>query len=51
MAKLYRLMYIADHCPVLRIEALKMAVAAVQETFNVNLYQQLHRKMQEATTG
>ena len=49
MAKLYRLMYIADHCPVLRIEALKMAIAAVQETFNVNLYQQLHRKMTNNT--
>ena len=51
MAKLSRLMFIADHCPSLRIEALKMAISAVQETYNVTLYQQLHRKLQEAITG
>lgn len=46
-----RLMYIADHCPSLKIDALKMAISAVQETYNVALYQQLHRKLQEATVG
>lgn len=51
MAKLSRLMFIADHCPSLRIEALKMAITAVQETYNVTLYQQLHRKLQEAISG
>jgi len=51
MAKLTRLMYIADHCPTLKIEALKMAITAVQETYNVTLYQQLHRKLQEAILG
>lgn len=44
-------MFIADHCPSLRIETLKMAIAAVQETYNVTLYQLLHRKLQEAITG
>lgn len=51
MAKLMRLMYIADHCPSLRIESLKMAITSVQETYNVTLYQQLHRKLQEAIVG
>lgn len=51
MAKLSRLMFIADHCPSLRIETLKMAIVAVQETYNVTLYQLLHRKLQEAITG
>ena len=51
MAKLYRLVYAADHCPSLRIEALKMAIAAVQDTYHVNLYQQLHRKLQDAIAG
>lgn len=51
MAKLSRLMFIADHCPSLRIETLKMAITAVQETYNVTLYQQLHRKLQEAISG
>jgi len=48
LARLYRLIYIADHCPVLRIEALKMAINYVMCTYNVALYQQLHKKLQEA---
>lgn len=48
LAKLYRLIYIADHCPSLRIEALKMALAYVQTTFNVNMYQLVHRKLLDA---
>jgi hypothetical protein len=48
LARLYRLMYIADHCPVLRVEALKMAISYVMCTYNVALYQQLHKKLQEA---
>lgn len=48
LARLYRLMYIADHCPSLRLEALKMAVTYVMVTYNVNLYQQLHQKLGEA---
>jgi len=48
LARLYRLMYIADHCPTLRIEALKMAISYVMCTYNVALYQQLHKKLQEA---
>uniref|UniRef100_T1J1H8 PCI domain-containing protein n=1 Tax=Strigamia maritima TaxID=126957 RepID=T1J1H8_STRMM len=48
LAKLCRLIYIADHCPCLKIEALKMALTYVQTTYNVNLYQQIHRKLYEA---
>lgn len=48
LAKLYRLNYIADHCPSLRVEALKMAIAYVMTTYNVSLYQMLHKKLQEA---
>ena len=44
-------MYVADHWPACRIDALKMAILAVQDTYNVNLYQQLHRRMQEAIVG
>ncbi|KAL1128949.1 hypothetical protein AAG570_013483 [Ranatra chinensis] len=51
LARLYRLMYIADHCPVLRVEALKMAITYVMNTFNVNLYQQLHKKLQQCVSG
>ncbi|XP_035231253.1 COP9 signalosome complex subunit 1-like, partial [Stegodyphus dumicola] len=48
LAKLYRLLYIADHCPSLRIEALKMALSYVQNTYNVSMYQMIHRKLLEA---
>ncbi|XP_017795862.1 PREDICTED: COP9 signalosome complex subunit 1 [Habropoda laboriosa] len=48
LAKLYRLIYIADHCPMLRIEALKMAISYVMTTYNVSLYVILHKKLVEA---
>lgn len=51
LAKLYRLIYIIDHCPSLRLEALKMAISYVMTTYNVNLYQVLHQKLAEVTTS
>lgn len=51
LAKLYRLIYIINHCPSLRLEALKMAISYVMTTYNVNLYQMLHQKLTEVTTG
>lgn len=48
LAKLYRLMFIADHCPTLRIEALKMAITYVMTTYNVSLYLSLHRRLSQA---
>lgn len=49
LAKLNRLLYIIDHCPTLRLEALKMAISYVMTTYNVNLYQVLHQKLAEIT--
>ncbi|XP_067143763.1 COP9 signalosome complex subunit 1 isoform X2 [Centruroides vittatus] len=49
LAKLYRLLYIADHCSSLRVEALKMALSYVQNTYNVSMYQHIHRKLVEAS--
>ena len=40
-------MYVADHCPSLRIEALTMAISCVKRTYNVKLYSSLHRKLAE----
>ncbi|XP_057672464.1 COP9 signalosome complex subunit 1 isoform X1 [Diorhabda carinulata] len=51
LAKLYRLIYIIDHCPSLKLEALKIAIAYVTDTYNVNLYQVLHQKLAEITTA
>lgn len=44
-SRLHRLIYIADHCPSLRFEALKMAIQYVTTTYNVSLYQTLHKKV------
>ncbi|XP_011503070.1 PREDICTED: COP9 signalosome complex subunit 1 [Ceratosolen solmsi marchali] len=51
LAKLFRLMYIADHCPTLRIEALKMAITYVMTTYNVSLYLILHKKLAQALSA
>ena len=42
VALLQRLKYISDHCPSLRVEALKLAIKSVKHTLDVNLYKQLH---------
>lgn len=47
--RIERLQFIADHCPQLRVEALKMALSFVQRTFNVDVYEEIHRKLTEAT--
>ncbi|XP_060519816.1 COP9 signalosome complex subunit 1 [Cylas formicarius] len=51
LAKLYRLLYIIDHCPSLRLEALKIAISYVMTTYNVNLYQVLHQRLAEVTSN
>lgn len=50
-AKIQRLMFIADHCPSLRLEALKICIAYVMDTYNVPLYQHLHRKIVQSSGG
>lgn len=46
LAKLQRLIYIADHCPTLRLEVIKMAINYVTTTtYNVSMYQVLHKKL------
>ncbi|XP_067860255.1 COP9 signalosome complex subunit 1 isoform X2 [Heptranchias perlo] len=49
LMRIERLLFIAEHCPQLRIEALKMALSFVQRTFNVDMYEEIHRKLTEAT--
>uniref|UniRef100_A0A7M4ED27 COP9 signalosome complex subunit 1 n=1 Tax=Crocodylus porosus TaxID=8502 RepID=A0A7M4ED27_CROPO len=50
LMRIERLQFIADHCPQLRVEALKMALSFVQRTFNVDVYEEIHRKLSEATS-
>lgn len=47
IARLNRLIFIADHCPTLKVEALRMALAYVQTAHDTSLYQQIHRRLQE----
>ncbi|KAK7111352.1 hypothetical protein V1264_011001 [Littorina saxatilis] len=51
LARLHRLMFIADHCPSLRVEGLRMALNYVMTTYNTNLYGIIHRKLQEAVSS
>ena len=48
LAKLNRLLYVADHCPPLRVEALRMALNYVMTTYNTNMYLDVHKKLQGA---
>ncbi|KAM7302840.1 COP9 signalosome complex subunit 1 [Ixodes scapularis] len=48
LARLYRLLYIADHCTSLRVEALRMALTHVQTTYNITKYQEIHKKLMDA---
>lgn len=46
LAKLQRLIFIADHCPTLRLEVIKIAINYVMSTtYNVAMYQVLHKKL------
>ncbi|XP_003746672.1 COP9 signalosome complex subunit 1 [Galendromus occidentalis] len=47
-AKLNRLLFIADRCPPMRIEALRLAMDHVKGTLNVNKYQVIFKKLCEA---
>ncbi|XP_023341519.1 COP9 signalosome complex subunit 1 [Eurytemora carolleeae] len=51
LAKLQRLQFIAEHCPLLRAEALKLAISCVINTYNTGIYQRLHRKLAECVGG
>merc|ERR1712113_816918 len=44
LAAIYRLRFIAHHCPILRVEALKLAISHVMNTHNTSLYPELHKK-------
>jgi hypothetical protein len=45
LARLYRLRFIAHHCPLLRMEALKLAISFVMNTHNTALFAELQKKL------
>lgn len=46
LAKIYRLQFIAQHCPQLRLEALKLALNTCMQTFNVQLFEQIVQQLE-----
>lgn len=48
LTKLNRLLFVARHCPLLEIDALRIALTYVKQTFNVQLYQDIMKTMTEA---
>lgn len=50
LARLYRLRFIAHHCPLLRIEALKLALSFVMTTHNTALFSELQKKLLAAVS-
>ncbi len=41
LVRIYRLLYIAEHCPILRHEALLATLRYIQETHFISLYKQV----------
>ncbi|XP_034661212.1 COP9 signalosome complex subunit 1b-like [Drosophila subobscura] len=50
-ARLHRLKYVAEVCPSLAVEALKMAIPYVLTTYNVSLYQLLQKRLSDLSHG
>ena len=51
MAKLMRLLYVAEHCQPLAVESLNMALKSVMTTYNTSLYQKIHKLLIDATAA
>lgn len=48
--RIARLLFLAEHCPPLKIDAYKAILTFVQETFNTTLYTLIHKHLNEAIT-
>lgn len=48
LMRINRLLFVAEHCPLLRIDALRMALNFVMETYNVQLYNVIHKQLTDA---
>jgi len=46
--RISRLIFLAEHCPPLRVEALKSALNFVTETYNTGLYTSIHKQLCDA---
>lgn len=48
LMRINRLVFLAEHCPTIRIDALKLAINFILETFNTQLYISTHKQLTEA---
>jgi COP9 signalosome complex subunit 1 len=48
--RIARLLFLAEHCPPLKIDAYKAALTFVQETFNTSLYTLIHKHLNDTIT-
>ena len=48
LMRISRLVFLAEHCPTIRIDALKLAINYVLETYNTQLYTSIHKQLTEA---
>ena len=48
LMRVNRLVFLAEHCPSVRVEALKQAITFVLETYNTQLYSSLHKQLTDA---
>jgi hypothetical protein len=48
LMRINRLVFLAEHCPPVRVDALRMALTYVIETFNTQLYNNIHKQLTDA---
>jgi hypothetical protein len=48
LMRINRLIFLADHCPLIRIDALRLAINFVMETYNTQLYLSIHKQLTDA---
>ena len=48
LMRINRLIFLAEHCPLLRIDALRLALNYIMETYNTQLYMTVHKQLTDA---
>ncbi len=48
LMRIKRLIFLAEHCPLLRIDALRLSLNYIMETYNTQLYITVHKQMTDA---
>lgn len=48
LMRINRLLFLAEHCPMLRLDALRLALNYVMETFNTQMYISIHKQLSDA---